>query len=189
MAMIDYGVWLIKDGVLVNEDEFFMNMTQAVGWRDSVENQIESPDGDKMPMYGNYFAYAGDKEFSVAVYKRQILFAVNRRYAMKVWDGVLNHEKWNNITTKRMSLRLSFSVCNEHGRQLTKVHLRRITPDVWRATFRYNGSWYKLIFGYGIDPKMKVWNRVKVDYIGKKCARICERELRGTNVWHKIREV
>jgi hypothetical protein len=73
--------------------------------------------------------------------------------------------------------------------QSVHAHLKRIYGNIWRCSFYYNGSFYKLIFGFGIDPNIDTWNRIKVDYLGRKVARRCERELANTNVQHKLRKV
>ena len=59
--MIDYGAIAWKNGKLISTD-MFTPMKDMVGWNDS-DLDIESP------LEGNYFAYIGDKDFTLAFYK------------------------------------------------------------------------------------------------------------------------
>src|SRR5574344_1064150 len=61
MAMIDYGAIAWKNGKLISTD-VFTPMKDMVGWDDS-DLDIEPPLKD------NYFAYIGDKDFTLAFYK------------------------------------------------------------------------------------------------------------------------
>ena len=61
MAMIDYGAIAWKNGKLISTD-MFTPMKDMVGWDDS-DLDIEPP------LKGNYFAYIGDKDFTLAFYK------------------------------------------------------------------------------------------------------------------------
>ena len=61
MAMIDYGAIAWKNGKLISTD-MFTPMEDMVGWNDS-DLDIEPP------LEGNYFAYIGDKDLTLAFYK------------------------------------------------------------------------------------------------------------------------
>ena len=74
MAMMDYGAIAFKNGKLVSTD-VFTPMIDMVGWEDTEEdiyhdyyNNTDKPLGLK----GNYFAYIGDEECTVAFYKNYI---------------------------------------------------------------------------------------------------------------------
>ena len=59
--MMDYGAIAWKDGKLISTD-MFTDMKDMVGWDDS---NIET----ESPLVNNYFAYVGDKDFTLAFYK------------------------------------------------------------------------------------------------------------------------
>src|SRR5574344_1860060 len=61
MAMIDYGAIAWKNGKLISTD-LFTPMKDMVGWDDS-DLDLEPP------LEGNYFAYIGDKDLTLAFYK------------------------------------------------------------------------------------------------------------------------
>ena len=51
------------------------------------------------------------------------------------------------------------------------IHIREVVDRVSLASFRYKGDFYNIVFGYGIDPTKRVWDSIKVQYLGKKKAR------------------
>ena len=61
MAMIDYGAIAWKNGKLIST-EMFTPMKDMVGWDDS-DLDVENP------LVNNYFAYIGDKDFTIMFYK------------------------------------------------------------------------------------------------------------------------
>ena len=196
--MIDYGAVVIKDGVIINENMFFMDMKSAVGWTDRERIRYEDCDfardngtymvsncpecpralirviSDEYGSYkqflsdcrgntlngnhidGNYYAYVGDENFTVAFYKTHAVFCIDKRQELKVWgtryDG-------------RQHKSARFTVGN------TPIHIKNLGDYVFVMKFSYNGSNYTVIYGYGIDPDMEVWNRCKISYLGKKISK------------------
>ena len=52
----------------------------------------------------------------------------------------------------------------------------RYRTQRWLATWNYNGKKYEVIFGYGIDPDEKTWERIKFDDDGYGFTNV-EREI------------
>lgn len=113
---------------------------------------------------GNYFAYIGDEEFTVAFYKEMVVVAVNKEI---VGDIFCNYE---------FSEVLDSDGCHSYIRHKSKtwnigghdIHVKEVSPSVFTATIYYKGDRYNVIYGYGIDPTPRVWNQVKVRYLGKR---------------------
>ena len=57
------------------------------------------------------------------------------------------------------------------------IHVREICPRVYRMKISHGGNHLTMIYGYGIDNQMKVWNKIKVRYLGKCRAKIVDKEL------------
>lgn len=197
MAMIDYGAILKKNGKIVNRDEFFMDMETAVGWTDYPHVKYEdcdciNEDGysdcencpranreyqvnsnyywlisdcrDIVPnsnhMEGNWFAYAGDTELVVGFYKQQVM----------TWYRGEQKVHW-----LRWDYAGRYSICFEVGG--TKLLFKALSShkDAYYGRFYYKGDLYEVVFGYGIDPDQKTWNRVKKDYCDKKTIRFVDK--------------
>ena len=196
MAMIDYGAILKKNGKIVNRDQFFMDMETAVGWTDyphikykdcdyitedgysdcqncpRANREYDADDDyywlvsdcrDIKPnsnhLEGNCFAYAGDTEFVVGFYK----------WCVSLWSKEKKWFYWMNWDFGgKMSIHLEF-----YG---VKMHFKAITEDrrVYHGRFYYKGDLYEVVFGYGIDPNQKIWNRVKKQYCDKKTIRFVD---------------
>lgn len=157
MAMIDYGAVVFKNGICQNPDEFFMDMQRSVGWSDS-----DGPDREKTD--GNFMVYAGDEHLTVAAYKYYCRILSEKSVALELWDSApLGSE------TRHKSYRFSVSGTPFCLRSLGDYH--RV---LW-LQFSYKGDHYNVIYGYGIDPDAKVWNKVKVRYLGKKLAQKVDR--------------
>lgn len=198
MAMIDYGALVFKDGQFINQNEFFMTMEKAVGWVDypfirypdcgyidydrskcdgcpRAHFEIKTFEGEEYKSYttdcqdnpinranagidvinGNYYAYIGNKHFTLAFYKQKMAICI---------DGKLKEEIWmhfNEKTQNKKSVHLTIEGYT--------IDIKDIAEgSIFDTHVSIDGSHYHVIFGYGIDPDMKVWNRVKVQYLGKK---------------------
>jgi len=202
MAMIDYGVVVIKDGVIVNENMFFMDMKRAVGWTDRERIRYEDCDcfhdidsyvisncpdcpraivkevNDEYGPYkqfiadckgntlnnnhidGNYFAYVGDEQFTIAFYKTHVVFCVDKQRVLKVWGT-----RFDDNAHKSSRFEIGG----------VKIHVKHIGDSIYIMKFSYKGSHYSVIYGYGIDPNMRVWNKTKVSYLGKELSRKVDR--------------
>lgn len=156
MAMIDYGAWVFKNGKLMNEDQFFMNMEQAVGWTDEGKHPYTRED-----LAGNYFAYVGDEDLTVAVYKCVAVFVRNKKDRKTVYH-VANQKAihlYNEDLPEGWDL------------QPIHIHIKNIGDTDCVMEFGYKGDFYRIVYGYGIDPDMEVWDQTKVHYLGKKLAK------------------
>ena len=200
MAMIDYGAILKKNGKIQNYNQLFMAMEVAVGWTDSPRIKYEDCDyfdkdgrsdcvncpranfihhshldlGDwitfdsdchnnNLPvgkMCGNWFVYAGDTELVVGFYKQMVMtwYKGEQKVHWLRWD-------YNN----------KYSVYLEVGGVKMKFKALSSHKDVYYGRFRYKGDLYEVVFGYGIDPNQKTWNRVKKGYCDKKTIRFVDK--------------
>lgn len=105
----------------------------------------------------NYFAYAGDPHFTVAIYKYSAVICVDGREKYYLW--CMDDKAGRN----RKSLRLRFGGVS--------LHLKEIEDRVYHMSFQSNGDCYHIIYGYGIDPFPATWHRIKVRYLGKRTAK------------------
>ena len=112
-------------------------------WRNSIDH--------------NFFAYAGDEDFTVAVYKVYTVFvnkdkSINIEYWFPFDDHMVKHHTFQ-VNNKTVRVKIK-QIC-EGGCQL---YMR----------FVYNGDVYEIVYGYGIDSNQKTWNRIKHKYISNK---------------------
>lgn len=142
MAMIDYGAIAFKNGKLMNT-EMFGDMKEMVGWEDTDED-VKS-DGSPLGLNGNYFAYIGDREITVAFYKCIMCIAekhldVERNYYF------VEHEHFNcsNYIWSRWEQFLG-GYRNGSNMKVTKRN------GYYVCKWKYKGDRYKVYFGYGVD--------------------------------------
>lgn len=74
------------------------------------------------------------------------------------------------------------------------VHVKEITPGVQRLKVSHNGMHLTILYGYGIDNNPKVWQDLKVRYLGKYRVRIVDKAIskasmpsawrRGVTKWY-----
>lgn len=102
----------------------------------------------------NFFAYAGDEDFTVAVYKTLTVFinkdkSIHAAYWFPFEDHMVKHH--------------TFKV---NGKPV-RVKIRQICEDCCQLYMRfvYKGDVYEIVYGYGIDSDQKTWNRIKYKYI------------------------
>lgn len=155
MAMIDYGAIAFKNGKLISTG-MFTPMKEMVGWQDNSKYTYHVYHADKdvpLGLKGNYFAYIGDKEKTVAFYKECMVSY--EKYGKKASDYFKEEEwfgsskyHWNKWTD---------------GIKLSKRYLRKhpkATRDYMKVTKRngyyvckwwYKNDFYKVYFGYGVD--------------------------------------
>lgn len=157
MAMIDYGAVVFKNGVCQNPSEFIMDMQKSVGWSDS-----DGPDRERTD--GNFMVYAGDEHLTVAAYKYYCRILSEKSVALELWGSApFGSEK------RHKSYRFSVGDTSFCLRELGNC-----SRVLW-LQFSYKGDHYNVVYGYGIDPDPKVWNDVKVRYLGKKLAQQVDR--------------
>ena len=201
MAMIDYGAILKKNGKIQNRNEFFMDMETAVGWTDNPRIRYEDCDciddtgysncsecprahfltfsdpelgewkilekdcrcqnfNGSYKMGGNWFVYAGDTDFVVGFYKHQVMtwYKGEQQVHWLRWDYAGKYSIYLEVGSTKMK----FKALSDH-------------KDVYYGRFYYKDDLYEVVFGYGIDPNQKTWNRVKHQYCDKKTIRFVDK--------------
>ena len=139
MAMMDYGAIAFKNGKLIST-KMFTPMIDMVGWEDTEKDTYYNYNTEKdeqLKLNGNYFAYIGDAECTVAFYKT--VMRIVERYDNKFYNhtelfnnGYYTWTKWTNWA---------------HGNDM-KVTKRN---GYYVFKWKYKGDKYKVYFGYGVD--------------------------------------
>lgn len=165
MAMMDYGAIAWKDGKLISTD-MFTDMKEMVGWDDS---NVET----KPPLVNNYFAYVGDKDFTLAFYK-YIMRIYNPTFTYdnkEIFFGSENFEKWK---------RWRFNAYVHQDFVNIIVKPKRF-HNYYVCHMKYKGHKYKVAFGYGVDLDCyKKWHMI--DYYSTPWYRIMS-EYRDFKYW------
>ena len=155
MAMIDYGAIAWKNGKLISTD-MFTPMKDMVGWDDS--NIIT-----EMPLVNNYFAYVGDKDFTLAFYK-SVMRIYNPHFSFdndNIYFGNERFEGW------RAWGLYTFS----NNKDVEIVIKPKRFHNYYVCHMKYNGDKYKVAFGYGVDLEYyKKWHII--DYYGTPWFRV-----------------
>lgn len=135
MAMIDYGAIAWKNGKLISTD-MFTDMKNMVGWDDS-DLDIENP------FVNNYFAYIGDKDFTLAFYK-SVMRIYHPTFSYDndtIFFGSERFEGWKKwgmwTTSNHKDVEIIVKPKRFHGYYVCHM--------------KYNGDEYKVAFGYGVD--------------------------------------
>lgn len=206
MSMIDYGALVKVNGKIVNRNQFFMEMKDAVGWVDIPDikyedcdciNEFGQSDCQNCPRrqtyangkdymadcrgltpnqeYGNkinnnYFAYVGDEELTVCVYKTHHIILINKDKENAISDWEI--DGWKSSALKYVK----YYDLDVNGK---KVHIK-VKRLSWLnrqfyMEFWHNNNFYQIVYGYGIDPNKKVWNKIKYRYCDKKVIRFVDR--------------
>ena len=149
MAMIDYGAIAFKNGKLISTG-MFTPMKDMVGWEDTKNDTYHdyySNEDKPLNLNGNYFAYIGDQEYTVAFYKCRMVVVENSHdnfwYTIEfinntkfIWSKWICPTKYNDIIVTK---RNGYYVCR----------------------WKYKGNKYKVYFGYGVDfDYYKKWHIV-----------------------------
>ena len=142
MAMMDYGAIAFKNGKLISTD-MFTPMIDMVGWEDTEEDVYHDYNKDKdmsLKLKGNYFAYIGDKDCTLAFYKCQMV--MTDRYN----DGTFRYcHEYFNCTNYTWSKWISYA-----GEGLAKVKVTKRNGYLV-CKWKYKEDKYKVYFGYGVD--------------------------------------
>lgn len=145
MAMIDYGAIVWKNGKLISTD-MFTPMKDMVGWDDS---NLDI----KKPLVNNYFAYIGDKDFTLAFYKStmQIYNPAFPYDDYIIFFGSERFEKW-----KRWGL------CTYAGNKDIEIIVKpKRFHNYYVCYMTYDNNKYKVAFGHGVDLEYyKKWRIV-----------------------------
>ena len=124
---------------------------------------------------GNFFVYVGDEHLTVATYKNGAVVIVDKKIVHEFWES-------ENYTPNYIFASLWKHLSSYAEVDKVKFHLKAVDPGhVQWLHFTYNGNHYDIVYGYGIDPDMQVWDDVKNDYLGKKGARKVD------NLYRRIR--
>ena len=155
--MMDYGAIAFKNGKLISTD-MFTPMIDMVGWEDTendvyeirsyTEGELESNYMKPINLKGNYFAYVGDKDCTIAFYKEQMVIA--ERYN----DGTFNYRhEFLNCTYYKWSKWEDYVVVE--GEEFSKIEFSKIKVTKRNGylvcKWKYKGDKYKVYFGYGVD--------------------------------------
>lgn len=149
MAMIDYGAIAFKNGKLIST-EAFTPMIDMVGWKDTdkdVYHNYRTNRNEPLKLNGNYFAYVGDADVTLAFYKEQLVSV--ERYE----NGTFGYKhEYFNCTNYTWSKWQDY-VCGD-----VKVTKRN---GYLVCKWKYKGDKYKVYFGYGVDLSYyKKWHLV-----------------------------
>ena len=165
MAMIDYGAIAWKNGKLISTD-MFTPMKDMVGWDDS--------DLDiKPPLKGNYFAYIGDKDLTLAFYKCTMRI-YNPTYPNDngtIYFGSESFEGWKKW--------YDWTISNDKEAEII-VKPKRF-HNYYVCHMKYNGDKYKVAFGYGVDLGYYEKWRI-IDYFGTPWYKI-------GSIWYDIKNM
>ena len=149
MAMMDYGAIAFKNGKLISTD-MFTPMIDMVGWEDTEKDVYESRSHSvdesesnymlPLNLKGNYFAYVGDADCTLAFYKCSMVI-------VEKWqDGTFNYHceyfGSSNYTWSKWE-----DYC---GVDFTKVKVTK-RNGYYVCKWKYKGDKYKVYFGYGVD--------------------------------------
>lgn len=133
--MIDYGAIAWKNGKLMSTD-MFTPMKDMVGWDDS-DLDIENP------LIDNYFAYIGDKDFTLAFYKSTMRI-YNPTFSYDnhtIFFGSERFEEW-----KRWRL-----YTRAKDKNIYIVVKPKRFHNYYVCHMIYDNNKYKVAFGYGVD--------------------------------------
>ena len=190
MAMIDYGCVVIKNGIVQNTNEFFMNMKRSVGWVDKEVTGNETRDDLVGVMNDNYMGYIGDKDLTICFYKsyERLHFNIIDLDHIDIPNPdqmlYMNENKINDYHLSREYKYYSDSNWFYEDKWISKtfkvevpnygpvdIHVKYLSNAIKMLWMSYKGDHYRVIYGYGIDSNWNVWNKIKVKYLGKKLSK------------------
>ena len=154
MAIVDYGAIAFKNGKLISTD-MFTPMEDMVGWKDTEQDVFHDyGKGKDIPIQlnGNFFAYIGDRDCTVAFYKQMIVIV--ERYK----DGTFSYEdEWFNCTDYIWS---KWRHHVFHGEFYNPVKVTK-RNGYYVCKWTYKDNKYKVYFGLGVDfDSYKKWRIV-----------------------------
>ena len=153
MAMIDYGAIAWKDGKLISTD-MFTPMKDMVGWTDNHEHRLE----------GDYFAYIGDKDFTIGFYKDTMrIHSVDKFYNETIFFGYEDFIGWRKWE--------KFYLVGKDNDEVELIVRPRRHHNYYICYMTYRGHKYKVAFGYGVDLAYYKKTHI-IDYYGTPWFRI-----------------
>ena len=57
------------------------------------------------------------------------------------------------------------------------ANIKELLPRVFRFQTSYDGHYYTVVYGYGIDPDYKIWEQTKRIYHNKRSVEIIDRQI------------
>ena len=139
MAMIDYGAIAFKNGKLISTN-MFTPMIDMVGWEDSKDDTYHDYNrniDEPLNLKGNYFAYIGDSDCTIAFYKCGL--CIVERFD----DGFCHDAEWFNNSYYTWSKWVKW--VKGHDMKVTKRN------GYYVFKWKYKDDKYKVYFGYGVD--------------------------------------
>ena len=168
MAMIDYGAIAWKDGKLISTD-MFTPMEDMVGWSDEDKNKVLCADSSSTLAH-NYFAYIGDKDFTIGFYKNVMrVYRPNADEAFRDKTFIFGGEPYEGWRCWRKAYVIDHRSL-EHEVAEVIVRPRRF-HNYYICEMTYRGHKYKVAFGYGVDLKYYKKTHI-IDYYGTPWFRI-----------------
>lgn len=137
--MMDYGAIAFKNGKLISTD-MFTPMIDTVGWEDTENDTYHNYNTDKdeqLKLKGNYFAYIGDSDCTVAFYKCGL--RIVERFEDEFW----NDSEWFGGSYYTWSKWVKWIRGNDM--RVTKRN------GYYVFKWKYKSDKYKVYFGYGVD--------------------------------------
>ena len=145
MAYIDYGAIAFKNGKLISTD-IFTDMFDMVGWEDTDDDTfVDYNTGKQFPigLKGNFMAYIGDSEWTIAFYKEQLMMV--RRTNLHEFEVHRENFVLTNYTWSKWKGWCGFYREDADYAKVTKRN------GYYVCRWKYKGDKYKVYFGYGVD--------------------------------------
>lgn len=140
--MSDYGFMASKNGQRIDSNGGFMDMEKAVGC--TIED-----------MKGNWFAYLGNEDLFVAIYKTIICIVRKGEKIISFWhldDNELPYTKYR-----------KFIIVDG-----VKFDLKRLGDGQFLLRFKLNGDFYKCVYGHAVGEKTHIWWKRALGIKGKE---------------------
>ena len=182
------GKFINKNDDLFMETSDTGYMCEDASYFDESENKEEI-----IHINGDFYAYAGDEKFFLCFYKSYFYVISNNKIMHTVsWNPFLSEtfylEGYPAIKVERLS-RIPHYLFTDpideydkryflrrYGKKQGQKRIYRICKRIrrmkyrtkclsgrWIASWDYKDKHYEVIYGYGIDPYEKTWNRIKHD--------------------------
>lgn len=194
IAFVDYGAILRVNGKFINKNDDLFMKSSDTGYVCDQATYFDNESKEMKPVdiMGNYYVYAGDKNFMLCFYKSYFYVISNNKIIYSFWfspfisetiylngfptikvehlDKELREDSWMDDLDgwdrkwyyDYFGVRKGQLKINRYFKKKNKIKYK-IRSSRWLATWDYNGNHYEVIFGYGIDPVEDVWNRIKFD--------------------------
>lgn len=195
MAMFDYGAILKKNGKIVNRNQLFMDMEEAVGWIDNPRIKYEDCDcfyyGESncsncprasRIVLDNYFTILkhdcrGNEPPRNTIRDNWFAYAGDTELVVGFYKQMVMtwYKGEQKVYLLRWDYEKKYSIYIEVGG--TKLHFKALSENknVYYGRFHYKGDLYEVVFGYGIDPTQSTWNRMKKIHCDKKTIRFVDK--------------